>query len=154
MENGFIPVNKAFNLLLLLIATVMLASLILFIKQGTATPQIRQIEVIAKKFFYTPGKITLNRGDKVTIRLISEDVHHGLYIDGYDLNTTAYPGSNGSITFRADKTGTYQFRCSVTCGEHHPYMVGSLRVLPNTRFFVLLWIVLGAIAIPLWKLRK
>lgn len=146
--------NRVVNSLLIIVTAAMLASLGLFMKQSTVKPLERHIEVIAKRFSYAPNIITLNRGDKVTIRLVSDDVHHGLYIDGYDLNTTAYPGSDGNITFRADKTGTFVFRCSITCGEHHPYMVGTLKVLPDTKFYLFLWIVLAAGAIPLWKLRK
>lgn len=146
--------NKVVSALLFMIVSGMLASLGLFMKQSTAKPQERHIEVIAEKFSYTPKVITLNQGDKATIRLISGDVHHGLYIDGYNLNTTAYPGSNGSIILNANKTGTFAFRCSVTCGEHHPYMIGYLKVLPDTKFFVFLWIILSVTAIPLWKLRK
>lgn len=146
--------NKACTALRFIILTALLASIALFMTQGTAKPQERHIEVIARKFSYSPNIVTLNRGDKVSIRLISEDVHHGLFIDGYNLNATAYPGSDGYMTFVADKTGTFAFRCSVTCGEHHPYMVGSLKVLPDRNFFISLWIAIAAVALPLWKLRE
>ena len=91
-------------------------------------------EIKARKFSYTPNIIKVNKGDLVRIRLMSEDVHHGLFLDGYGMKTSAYPGQDGSLKFTADKQGRFSFRCSVTCGEFHPYMVGYLVVQPNSRF--------------------
>lgn len=96
----------------------------------------RLIEVRAKKFVYTPNIIKVNRGDTVKIRLISEDVHHGLFMDGYGVKTSAHPGQEGSLQFVADKAGRFSFRCSVTCGALHPYMVGYLYVSPNYLFIL------------------
>ena len=96
----------------------------------------RNIEILAKKFSYSPNIIRVKRGDEVTFRLISEDVTHGLHVDGYQLSTKAQPGQDGSISFVADRTGRFTFRCSVTCGEFHPFMVGYLIVGPNTRFYI------------------
>lgn len=101
---------------------------------GTAAAEEKFIEIKAKKFQYTPNIITVDKGDEVNIRLISEDVHHGFYIDGYEIRTSAVPGKEGSLKFTADKGGRFTFRCSVTCGEFHPYMVGYLVVEPNSRF--------------------
>lgn len=107
--------------------------------------ETKLFELKAKKFSYTPNMIKVNKGDMVRIRLISEDVHHGLFIDGYGGKTSAYPGQDGSLSFVADKTGRFSFRCSVTCGEFHPYMVGYLVVGPNLRFrfYAILLLILG-----------
>jgi len=100
-------------------------------------------EIRAKKFSYTPNIIRVNKGDLVRIRLISEDVHHGFFLDGYGIRTSAHPGQEGSLKFVADKPGRFTFRCSVTCGEFHPYMVGYMIVGPNSRFWMYGGIVLG-----------
>jgi len=99
-------------------------------------------ELKAKKFSYTPNVIKVNKGDTVKIRLLSEDVHHGFYLDGYGVRTSARPGQDGSLTFVADRPGRFTFRCSVTCGEFHPYMVGHLRVKPNDPFKLITIIIL------------
>lgn len=109
----------------------------------SAFAEERFFEIKAKKFSYTPNIIKVNRGDVVRIRLISEDVHHGLYLDGYGINTSARPGQDGSLKFVADKTGRFSFRCSVTCGEFHPYMIGYLKVEPNSRFLTYLFLALA-----------
>ena len=125
---------------------VVIAMLILLSFSSLSFAEDKFFEIKAKKFSYTPNIIKVNRGDIVNIRLLSEDVHHGFYLDGYAVKTSAYPGEAGSLKFIADKTGRFSFRCSVTCGEFHPYMVGYLTVGPNSRFniFVLLAIVIGA----------
>lgn len=113
---------------------------------GSALAAERFFEIKAKKFSYTPNIITVNRGDTVKIRLLSEDVHHGFFLDGYGIKTSAHPGMEGSLKFIADKAGRYTFRCSVTCGEFHPYMVGYLVVGPNSRFWLFAAIVLAIAA--------
>lgn len=127
-------------------------SIISFAREGTFENQERRIDVVARRFYYSPDTIVVNRGDRVILRLISEDVQHGLYIDGYDLNVTAYPGSDGRVSFVADRTGKFTFRCSVTCGMHHPYMVGYLKVLPNKYFYISLWTVLAILAALLLRI--
>ncbi|MEK6728109.1 MAG: cupredoxin domain-containing protein [Candidatus Omnitrophota bacterium] len=105
----------------------------------------RFFEIKAKRFVYTPSIIKVNKGDLVRIRLISEDVTHGFFLDGYGLNTSTHPGQEGFLQFVADKPGRFTFRCSVTCGEFHPYMVGYFVVEKNLRLylFVLLTVLLG-----------
>jgi len=108
----------------------------------SAAPTERHFRIEAGAFEYAPAEITVNPGDRVTIDLVSTDVVHGLYIDGYDLNVTADPGPAQSLTFVADQTGSFRMRCSVTCGALHPFMIGKLNVGPN----VLLWRAIGLAA--------
>lgn len=106
----------------------------------SAKPCAREklIEVYAKRFAYKPEIIRIKRGDVVKIKLISEDVTHGLFVDGYEVETIARPGESCPVSFVAKRTGRFTFRCSVTCGEFHPYMVGYLIVGPNNRFMFFL----------------
>ncbi|MBC8507352.1 MAG: cupredoxin domain-containing protein [Anaerolineales bacterium] len=98
-------------------------------------PTERTIGVMASSFEFSPAEISVNPGDLVTIELTSADVVHGLYIDGYDMQISADPGQTQTLTFTADKSGTFRLRCSVTCGDLHPFMIGKLHVGSNT----LLW---------------
>ena len=108
--------------------------LVLALSWWPATGTDKQFTVVARKFEYTPNILTVKRGDRVNIRLLSQDVHHGLYLDGYEIETSAYPGKDGALHFVADKNGKFAFRCSVTCGAFHPYMIGYLKVTPDYRF--------------------
>lgn len=117
-------------------------------------PVERTIHVVASSFAYSPEQIRVNQGDLVTIELTSSDVVHGFYLDGYDLQFTADPGQTAQITFTAHQPGTFRFRCSVTCGDLHPFMIGKLHVGPNQ----LLWRAAGLAIIAalagVWRYRQ
>jgi plastocyanin len=104
-----------------------------------ALPVDRTIRLEAQSFEYTPPVIHVNQGDRVTLEVVSTDVVHGIYIDGYGLEASADPGQTARLTFVADQSGSFRFRCSVTCGALHPFMIGKLKVGSNT----LLWRGLG-----------
>lgn len=93
------------------------------------------INIEASMFDFTPASFKVNPGDKVTISLTSIDVVHGLYLDGYNLNLTSDPGQTSELSFTANQRGSFRFRCSVTCGSLHPFMIGRLQVGTNP----LLW---------------
>jgi hypothetical protein len=38
------------------------------------------------------------------------------------------------IIFTADKRGKFRYRCSMTCGYMHPFMLGVMIVQPNSLF--------------------
>ena len=99
------------------------------------SPTARHVHLAATSFAYAPSVITVNPGDHVTLELTAGDVVHGLYLDGYDLNLVAEPGQTQTLTFIADKPGTFRFRCSVTCGPLHPFMIGKLIVGVNWLFY-------------------
>jgi len=114
------------------------------------SPTARHIHIDAKSFAYAPSVITVNPGDQVTLELSAKDVVHGLYLDGYDLNLVAGPGQTKALTFIADKSGTFRFRCSVTCGALHPFMIGKLSVGPNWRLYRALGLAMLAVIAGLW----
>lgn len=88
----------------------------------------RTIRIEASQYQFSPGVVSVERGERVTIELVATDVVHGLYLDGYGLEMRAEPGQTERLTFVADRAGTFRFRCSVTCGGMHPFMIGKLRV--------------------------
>lgn len=94
-------------------------------------PQARIFRIEARQFAYSPSELEVNPGDTITIQLVSTDVAHGLYVDGYDVSVEADPGQTATLTFIADKPGSFRFRCNVTCGAMHPFMIGKLTVGAN-----------------------
>jgi heme/copper-type cytochrome/quinol oxidase subunit 2 len=99
---------------------------------GFAAPTQRTFKIQASRFQYAPGELSVNPGDQVTIELSATDVVHGLSIDGYNLQMTADPGQTTRLTFVADRPGPFRFRCTVTCGNMHPFMIGKLYVGQDT----------------------
>jgi cytochrome c oxidase subunit 2 len=123
-----------FHLSLLLLAMAGLAVAFAPLPVPVAAPQERSFQIDARRFAYSPSELAVNRGDTIIIDLISTDVVHGLYIDGYDLSVEADPGQRATLTFTADQEGTFRFRCNVTCGAMHPFMIGKLTVGNNDWF--------------------
>ncbi len=101
----------------------------------TSTHDTHVFRIEASRFAYTPSELHVNPGDKVTIQLVSTDVVHGLYVDGYDISVEADPGQTTTLTFIADKPGSFRLRCNVTCGAMHPFMIGKLSVGQNEWFY-------------------
>ena len=98
-------------------------------------PQERTFRIDARQYAYSPAELRANVGDEVTFELISTDVVHGLYLDGYGVSVEAEPGQTTIVTFVADKPGSFRFRCNVTCGAMHPFMIGKLTVGTNEWLF-------------------
>jgi plastocyanin len=126
-------------LVVLAVAAVLLAPLPI----PARSPTTRVIRVEASSFEYTPAVFGVNPGDRVTLEVVATDFVHGLYLDGYDLSITADPGQTARLSFVADRPGVFRFRCSVTCGPLHPFMIGKLYVGGGT----LWWRALGALAV-------
>ena len=117
----------------------------------------REIHIQARQYTYTPGVIRVSRGDRVTLVLESDDVTHGFYLDGYDIDLVAIPGRASRATFVADRPGKFRLRCSKVCGTLHPFMLGELVVTPNSPFWraigVAILAAVGTVAF-LWASRR
>ena len=125
--------NPRFSLLLFVMAGLVVAFAPLPVLP--VTPQERTFRIDARQFAYSPSELQVNEGDTVIIQLVSADVVHGLYVDGYDVSVEADPGQTTTLTFTADKPGSFRFRCNVTCGAMHPFMIGKLNVGSNNWLF-------------------
>lgn len=120
-----------------------------------STPQERTFRIEAQQFAYSPSELSVNPGDRVTIQLVSTDVVHGLYLDGYDISVEADPGQTATLTFVADKSGSFRFRCNVTCGAMHPFMIGKLTVGTSNWFYRSIGLALVALlSIPVLTKRS
>jgi plastocyanin len=133
-----------------------LALIVLFtpFPAAATTPSDRTFHIEASRFEYTPAILAVNPGDRVTIELTATDVVHGLSIDGYNLATTADPGQTARLTFVADRQGSFRFRCTVTCGNMHPFMIGKLEVGHNTLFWRAIILSGLALVAGIWWLKK
>lgn len=96
-------------------------------QSSTATKE-KTFNLTGGNFYFTPNKITVNKGDKVTIIFTSNGGVHDFVIDEFQAKTAlVMTGKTAQVSFVADKTGTFQFYCSV--GQHRQLgMVGALIV--------------------------
>jgi cytochrome c oxidase subunit 2 len=87
------------------------------------------VKLTAKKFEYSPARITVKKGTPVTLELTSEDSRHGFNLPDFKVRADLKPGSVTRVTFTPDKTGTFTFACDVFCGSGHEDMSGALIVV-------------------------
>jgi len=85
-------------------------------------------DVSGGNFYYDLKEIRVNEGDTVTINFLSESGFHDWVVDEFNAATAQVStGGETSVTFVADKKGTFEYYCSV--GSHRAQgMVGNLIV--------------------------
>lgn len=118
------------------------------------TPTTRTIMLDARQFEFAPSRIEVNEGDTVIVTLHADDVVHGFYLDGYGIQERVAPGTSRRIEFVASRAGKFRYRCSVTCGPMHPFMMGELVVGSNSVFWKAIALTLVAAAGTLMVLRQ
>jgi len=91
-----------------------------------------KVWMTAVRSSFTPYKVEVNKGDKVTIYLSNieqtTDELHGFAINEYNINVVVDPGEMKVIEFVADKPGVYPFYCTNFCSALHQEMQGYLLV--------------------------
>jgi len=89
----------------------------------------RTIQVTASRFMFTPGEITLKKGQPVVLVLKSTDAAHGLRFRELNVDLKVNKGGTAEISFTPDKTGDFVGHCSVFCGAGHGGMILTLHVV-------------------------
>jgi cytochrome c oxidase subunit 2 len=79
----------------------------------------RVVEITARRFQFTPGEITLQRGEPVVLRLHSEDVTHGFYMKALGIDATIEPDRITNVVVRPEAAGRYTVICDHFCGSGH-----------------------------------
>ena len=94
----------------------------------TAVSTIKTFTVVGKSFSFTPAEMTVNKGDTVKIIFQNSGGSHNWKIDEFNASTKVISsGQTETIQFVADKTGTFEYYCSV--GTHRQMgMRGNLIV--------------------------
>lgn len=82
---------------------------------------------------WTPERITVQRGERIKLRISSADVVHGFSIPKLDVHVDwIEPGKVAEVEFTADQPGRYAFQCTVWCQLGHWRMRGVIEVIdPN-----------------------
>jgi cytochrome c oxidase subunit II len=103
-------------------------ALLLLSRVATAADGPRRIEVVAKKFAFTPADITLKKGEPVVLVFSSADVTHGIKFKELNLQTEIGKGGTNELSFTPMKAGDFVGHCSRFCGSGHGSMVLTLHV--------------------------
>ena len=86
------------------------------------------------KFQHPTGQAEINdlhvpMGEPVLIRMISQDVIHGLYVPALRIQMETLPGRYTEFWFKADTPGSYHLLCSEFCGTDHSVMGGTITIM-------------------------
>ena len=119
--------KKKFMLLILLVGV--LATTAFSTQTALAQDPPQRIVLLAKRFNYTPGEITLKKGQPVILVLKSQDVAHGLRLRDFNINIKVKAGGVKEVQFTPEKTGDFIGHCSVFCGSGHGSMILKLHVV-------------------------
>ena len=87
-----------------------------------AADDLPVVEISAKRFAFTPDKITLKKGQTVKLRLHSEDVTHGFFLRPLKIDEEIPAGQTVEVTVTPQVTGSFMTICDHFCGANHGNM--------------------------------
>ncbi len=94
-----------------------------------ASGEIKEIVIKGNEYSFTPSVIKLNKGDRV--RIIFQNtgsIAHNFVINQLGIiSRTIGPGQSETIEFIADKTGNFEFECSLP-GHASAGMTGRVTI--------------------------
>ena len=78
---------------------------------------------------WEPAEIHIKAGDLVKLRIFNEDNYdHGFAVEAFGINKRLFPRRETQIEFVASRAGSFNFYCSVPCGQGHYEQIGTLFV--------------------------
>ena len=80
------------------------------------------VDITAKRFAFSPDKVTLKKGQTVKLRLHSEDVTHGFFLRPLKLDEEIPAGKTVEVTVTPQVAGTFTTICDHFCGVNHGNM--------------------------------
>jgi len=83
---------------------------------------------VAHVFAFTPARIEVPAGARVTFYVTSADVEHGFSIPETGVNVMVTPGWVSSIAYTFRRRGTFILICNEYCGSGHQLMAANVVV--------------------------
>ena len=97
--------------------------------RAATQPEEKVIKILARKFTYSPNKLTLKKGVPVVLELTTADVLMGFSVPDFDIRADIIPGKVVRVRLVPDKVGTFAFLCDIFCGTGHETMNGTITVV-------------------------
>ncbi|MFC5701969.1 cupredoxin domain-containing protein [Cohnella faecalis] len=86
--------------------------------------ETKEITITASNWKFDQTDIKVHKGDTIKLTLKNESGMHAIAID--DLNVEVKSGETKEFT--VTDAGTFEFHCSITCGQGHDNMSGNIVV--------------------------
>lgn len=90
---------------------------------------IKTVEITAKRFEFSPNKVTLKKGETVKIHVTSQDVTHGLFLRALKIDTDIPAGQSVDVTVTPTQVGSFTAICHHFCGAGHGNMKMTFEVV-------------------------
>lgn len=89
---------------------------------------MKEFTVTGQNFSFSPNQLTVKKGDTVKITFKNVEGFHDFMLDAFNVvSQKISTGQEDIVTFVADKTGTFEYYCSI--GNHRAMgMKGTLTV--------------------------
>jgi cytochrome c oxidase subunit 2 len=88
----------------------------------------RTINIVAKRFSFTPNRIALKKGEPVVLEITAMDFAHGFNIPDMDMRRDLIPGKAVRMPLTPARIGQFAFLCDNFCGSGHEQMEGTIIV--------------------------
>jgi Cupredoxin-like domain len=97
------------NLILIAVIVLILGGLFFLLRPDTPSgaPRERTFNVSVEGGEMSPAEISVNEGDRVTLR-VSSDKPMEFHMHGYDVEREVEPGKTAKLHFEADLTGRFE----------------------------------------------
>lgn len=96
--------------------------------RAAAQPKEQVIKILARRFTFSPNKLTLKQGVPVVLELSTADVVMGFSVPDFQTRADILPGKGARVRLVPDKVGTFVFLCDIFCGSGHETMNGTITV--------------------------
>ncbi len=95
----------------------------------TTSGTTKEFAVSGTEFAFSPSTLTVAKGDTVKVTFTNNGAYpHNFTITEFNVaSKTVSPGQSDTVTFTADKAGSFKYFCSVP-GHEDKGMVGTLTV--------------------------
>ncbi|PYU90982.1 MAG: hypothetical protein DMG08_16480 [Acidobacteria bacterium] len=112
-----------------LAAPALLVVLIMTGGSVSARAETKEVQMTAKKYEFSPSSVEVPVGATVVFKITALDRDHGFEIEGVkDSCVELKKGEIATVEYKAEKAGTYSFKCCKRCGLHHGQMRGTIVV--------------------------
>ena len=93
-----------------------------------AQPAPKRIEITASQFSFSPGEVTLKKGQPVLLILKSQDVAHGLRVRELGVAVKVNEHGTAQVQYTPQKASNFVGHCNVFYGKGHGSMGFTVHV--------------------------
>ena len=94
-----------------------------------AQPAERVVRIVARKFEFTPGEVTLKKDVPTVLEFTAPDAVMGFSAPDFKVRADIIPGKVARVRLVPQKTGSFEYLCDIFCGDGHENMHGRIIVV-------------------------